>query len=88
MNLRMLIEELSSMPKDKLLYDSINQPTWHMSQTGEVVLAGSPCPIQTVEQLLHKLKTHSKKRFTLLKTLVSNVLYMKTLRFILFLQNQ
>lgn len=61
MNLRMLIEELSSMPKDKLLYDSINQPTWHMSQTGEVVLAGSPCPIQTVEQLLHKLKLIQKR---------------------------
>lgn len=87
MNLRMLIEELSSMPKDKLLYDSINQPTWHMSQTGEVVLAGSPCPIQTVEQLLHKLKL-IQKEICLLKTLVLNVLYMRTLKFILFLQNQ
>lgn len=61
MNIRTLIEELEKLPKDKLLYDSINLPTWHLGVTGQVVLSGSPCPIQTVEQLLHKLKLIQKR---------------------------
>lgn len=56
MNINNLIETLSKMPKDTLLYDSICQPTWHIGPTGEIVLAGSPCPVQTVERLLHTLK--------------------------------
>lgn len=56
MNIASLISELEKLPQDKTLYNSINMPTWHIAGNGQVVLAGSPCPIQTVEHLLHKLK--------------------------------
>ena len=57
MELYRLIRDLEELPKDKLLYDSICRPTWYQSEDGMAVLAGSPCPIQTVEQLLHSLKS-------------------------------
>nr|DAO83559.1 MAG TPA: hypothetical protein [Caudoviricetes sp.] len=57
MELYRLIRDLEELPKDKLLYDSICRPTWYQSEDGMAVLAGAPCPIQTVEQLLHSLKS-------------------------------
>lgn len=63
MNIGQLIEELEKLPKDKLLYDSINQPNWYTGPGNSVVLAGSPCPIQTVEHLLHKLKLIMKRDY-------------------------
>lgn len=57
MELYRLIRDLEELPKDKLLYDSICRPTWYQSEDGIAVLAGAPCPIQTVEQLLHSLKS-------------------------------
>lgn len=57
MELYRLIRDLEELPKDKLLYDSICRPSWYMSEDGMAVLAGSPCPVQTVDQLLHTLKS-------------------------------
>lgn len=56
MNIGQLQAALAKLPKDKLLYNSINIPTWHTASRGEIVLAGSPCPIQTVEHLQYRLK--------------------------------
>ena len=61
MNISQVIKELEKLPKDTLLYDSINLPSWHIGIDGKSVLAGSPCPIQTVSHLLHKLKLVQKR---------------------------
>ena len=60
MNIGQLQAALAKLPKDKLLYNSINIPTWHTASRGEIVLAGSPCPIQTVEHLQYKCHDYTE----------------------------
>lgn len=75
MNIQQLIDELRNHPKDKLLYNALNVPSWHIGSNGEIVLAGTPCPIQTVEQLIHKLKIVQRMDFASMDTTFRRAVY-------------
>ena len=56
MNIQTLIDTLMEMPEDTMLYDGICTPEWYLNDKNDIVLAGVPCPKQTVKQLVSQLK--------------------------------